>query len=108
MNKLSHNNSVNRPARANSLVRQFLLGLIRAYQYVLSPWLGPGCRYLPSCSDYAREAIEIHGLWYGGWLAVRRIGRCHPLGASGYDPVPGASEGADNHYQSGPGDWHGH
>ena len=62
--------------------------LIRAYQWVLSPWLGPACRYEPSCSHYAVEAIERHGLLRGGTLAARRLGRCHPLGASGFDPVP--------------------
>jgi putative membrane protein insertion efficiency factor len=62
--------------------------LIRAYQWVVSPWLGPACRYEPSCSCYAIEAIERHGLVRGGALAARRLGRCHPLGASGFDPVP--------------------
>ena len=108
MNTLNHNHSVNLPARASSLLRQFLLALIRAYQYVLSPWLGPSCRYLPSCSDYAREAIEIHGLWQGSCLAVRRISRCHPLGASGYDPVPAAGDETDHHYRSQHGGRHGY
>jgi putative membrane protein insertion efficiency factor len=70
------------------LVRGLAIALIRIYQVVLSPWLGPACRYEPSCSAYAREAIERHGLGRGSWLAVRRIGRCHPFAASGYDPVP--------------------
>jgi putative membrane protein insertion efficiency factor len=61
---------------------------IRAYQWVLSPWLGPACRYEPSCSRYAIEAIERYGVWRGGILAAQRLGRCHPLGASGFDPVP--------------------
>ena len=65
-------------------------GLIRVYQWTLSPLLGPRCRYLPSCSDYAREAIHSHGAARGSWLALRRICRCHPLGSSGYDPVPPA------------------
>ena len=69
------------------LVKGLLLA-IKAYQYVLSPWLGPSCRYLPTCSEYALEAIKVHGLWWGGWLALRRLSRCHPLGASGLDPVP--------------------
>jgi hypothetical protein len=65
-----------------------LRGLIRAYQLVLSPLLGPSCRYLPSCSDYAAEAIASHGAARGCWLALRRLLRCHPWGGSGYDPVP--------------------
>jgi putative membrane protein insertion efficiency factor len=62
--------------------------LIRVYQWTLSPVLGPRCRYLPTCSDYAREAVRLHGSAFGSWLALRRICRCHPLGGSGYDPVP--------------------
>ncbi|HEV3176415.1 MAG TPA: membrane protein insertion efficiency factor YidD [Stellaceae bacterium] len=65
-----------------------LRGLIRSYQLLISPVLGPSCRYLPSCSDYAAEAIERHGALAGTWLAVRRLARCHPWGGSGYDPVP--------------------
>lgn len=64
------------------------IGLIRAYQFILSPWLGRRCRHYPSCSAYAVEAIERFGPLQGGWLAVKRIGRCHPWGTSGYDPVP--------------------
>ena len=63
-------------------------GLIRLYQWTLSPILGPGCRYLPTCSAYAVTAIERFGAWRGSLLALRRIGRCHPWGGSGYDPVP--------------------
>lgn len=65
-----------------------LRGLIRAYQLFLSPLVGPTCRYLPSCSDYAAEAIQRHGALAGSWLALRRLLRCHPWGGSGYDPVP--------------------
>jgi putative membrane protein insertion efficiency factor len=66
-----------------------LRGLIRIYQLFISPMLGPSCRYLPSCSDYAAEAIERHGPVAGTWLALRRLARCHPWGGSGgYDPVP--------------------
>ncbi len=68
--------------------RAAVVTLVRLYQMILSPWLGPACRYDPSCSAYAIEAIERHGVVRGGWLAVRRIGRCHPLGGFGYDPVP--------------------
>ena len=66
-----------------------LIGLVRLYRLVLSPWLGSNCRYQPSCSSYAIEALQVHGVLRGGWLAAKRIGRCHPWGGSGYDPVPG-------------------
>jgi putative membrane protein insertion efficiency factor len=69
-------------------VRAFLLGLIRLYQLTLSPWLGLQCRYEPTCSRYAAEALEQHGVARGVWLAAKRLGRCHPWGRSGYDPVP--------------------
>lgn len=65
-----------------------LTGSIRAYRWLISPLLGPRCRFLPSCSAYALEALTRHGLWRGGRLAVRRILRCHPWGGSGHDPVP--------------------
>ncbi|MFZ9037253.1 MAG: membrane protein insertion efficiency factor YidD [Gammaproteobacteria bacterium] len=70
-------------------MRKILIILIRAYSYLLSPFLGNNCRYTPSCSQYASEAIETHGAMKGAWLAVRRIGKCHPWHAGGYDPVPG-------------------
>ncbi len=62
--------------------------LIRGYQWWVSPWLGPCCRYQPSCSGYAMEALDRHGAMRGSWLALRRLSRCHPMGGSGYDPVP--------------------
>jgi len=68
---------------------------VRAYRLVLSPWLGNGCRYQPTCSVYTLEALERHGAIKGGMLAVRRISRCHPLGGQGYDPVPGADPDHD-------------
>ncbi len=61
---------------------------IRLYQLLISPVLPHSCRYLPTCSAYALEAIEVHGVLRGGWLALRRLCRCHPWGGSGYDPVP--------------------
>lgn len=73
-----------------SAVRMLLLGLIRLYQLTLSPWLGRQCRYEPTCSKYATEAIERFGVRRGVWLAAKRLGRCHPWGRSGYDPVPAA------------------
>jgi putative membrane protein insertion efficiency factor len=69
-------------------VSKLLLILIKAYRYCLSPLLGPNCRFFPSCSDYAAEAIDKHGAWCGSWLALKRIARCHPWHPGGYDPVP--------------------
>ena len=67
-----------------------LRAAILVYQWTLSPVLGANCRYLPSCSHYAVEALERHGLAAGAWLALKRILRCHPWGGAGYDPVPEA------------------
>ncbi|VAX07002.1 Membrane protein insertion efficiency factor YidD [hydrothermal vent metagenome] len=65
-----------------------LKGLITVYRYTLSPLLGKNCRFLPTCSEYAYDAIDRFGSFKGGLLALRRMGRCHPWGGSGYDPVP--------------------
>lgn len=64
------------------------LGVLRFYKTFVSPALPPGCRYLPTCSEYAYTAVERYGAMRGGWLAVRRLARCHPFGGHGYDPVP--------------------
>jgi putative membrane protein insertion efficiency factor len=69
-------------------MRTVLVLLVRGYQVALSPLLPPSCRYYPSCSAYAIEALERYGAWRGSWLAVRRIARCHPFRPGGYDPVP--------------------
>ena len=61
---------------------------VRAYRLLLSPWVGHGCRFQPTCSVYALDALEMHGAARGGWLTARRICRCHPWGGEGYDPVP--------------------
>ena len=71
-----------------SLTGRMAVTVIRAYQLLLSPFAGGACRFEPSCSQYALTAVEVHGAWRGLILAVRRVGRCHPLGRSGYDPVP--------------------
>lgn len=68
-----------------------LRSIIKVYQTVISPLLGPNCRYYPSCSAYALDAIECHGACRGGWMAARRIARCHPWHPGGYDPVPAAA-----------------
>ncbi len=65
-----------------------LVALLRADQVTLSPLLGPCCRFQPSCSQFALEALERHGALRGSWLAMHRVARCHPLGGAGYDPVP--------------------
>jgi hypothetical protein len=72
----------------NKLFKTVLVFLIRAYQYTLSPLLGPSCRFYPSCSEYARQAIKRHGPLSGLLLAVKRILRCHPFHPGGVDPVP--------------------
>lgn len=67
---------------------RILLALIRAYQYLVSPMLGPSCRFTPTCSEYAVEALKKYGVIKGGWLSVKRVGRCHPWHDGGYDPLP--------------------
>ena len=69
-------------------MKRLLLRLLRAYREGISPATPPSCRYLPTCSAYAVEAIEKYGAFKGGWLALRRVFRCHPFHKGGYDPVP--------------------
>lgn len=71
------------------MLKRAILSMIRFYRRGISPFTPPSCRFIPSCSAYAEEAIEEHGALRGGWLATRRILRCHPFGGHGYDPVPG-------------------
>ena len=85
-----------------SLLQHVLLALVRLYQLTLSPMIGGQCRFYPTCSHYAIEALEAHGLVKGLWLAIRRIGRCHPWHEGGVDPVP------EPVHQHGPGCNHTH
>ena len=66
--------------------------MIRLYQLLVSPLLGPRCRFYPSCSQYALDALDEYGVWRGSWLALKRLARCHPLHPGGYDPVPHAHD----------------
>ena len=68
---------------------------IHAYRWLISPLLGPHCRYHPTCSAYALDALRVHGGLRGGWLAIKRLARCHPWGGSGFDPVPDSDPGPD-------------
>lgn len=77
-------------------VRWVLIGLLRAYRLVISPLYGQVCRYHPSCSAYALDAVTRHGSLRGTWLTVRRLGRCHPWAAGGYDPVPPRLKSAEH------------
>mgnify|MGYP000482835549 CR=1 FL=1 len=74
-------------------MKTLLLALLSIYQYLLSPWVGQHCRFHPTCSEYAREAIQTHGALKGTWLAARRLSRCHPWHAGGLDPVPDDNNG---------------
>lgn len=69
-------------------MRRVVRLILRLYQLVISPFIGNHCRFYPSCSQYAIEAVECHGVWRGGWLAVQRLLRCHPWHPGGFDPVP--------------------
>lgn len=70
------------------MIERLFIGCIRLYRYFLGPWWGGQCRFSPTCSEYAIDALRRHGPWKGGWLAVRRLSRCHPWHAGGFDPAP--------------------
>ena len=72
----------------NQALTRFFIFCVRAYQYLISPYTPSSCRYVPTCSEYAVEALKKHGPFKGGWLALKRIASCHPWGKSGHDPVP--------------------
>ncbi len=76
------------PKPLNALFSYFFIALVKAYQYMISPFFPASCRFTPTCSSYAIKAIKIHGPWRGSLLAIKRISRCHPWGGHGYDPVP--------------------
>jgi putative membrane protein insertion efficiency factor len=76
-------------------VKHLLIGFIRAWRFAISPLYGQVCRYHPSCSAYALEAVTVHGSVRGTWLALRRLARCHPWSDGGYDPVPGRDQPRD-------------
>ncbi len=78
--------------RLGRLLAWPFLALLQLYRWTVSPLLGINCRFQPTCSEYAREALGTYGLFRGGWLAARRIGRCHPWGPSGYDPLPAPAD----------------
>lgn len=75
-------------AKTYSLGTKIAISLVRGYQLVISPLIGPRCRFVPTCSQYAIEALKIHGVVKGCWLTLKRILKCHPLCDGGYDPVP--------------------
>ncbi|MFM2485940.1 membrane protein insertion efficiency factor YidD [Celerinatantimonas yamalensis] len=77
-------------AKITAPIHYLLVGFIRGYQLLISPLLGPRCRFTPTCSNYAIEALKEHGLMKGSWLSVKRLLKCHPLHHGGYDPVPPA------------------
>ena len=88
MDETGHTGVNARSSRRLGIGAAILIGAITVYRYSLSAFMGRQCRFLPTCSDYALDAVRKHGAWKGGRLALRRIGRCHPWGGSGFDPVP--------------------
>ena len=80
------------PPLTGHVIDRLLIALLRGYKRWISPLLGTRCRFVPTCSEYAMQAIAAHGALRGSWLAARRVGRCHPLHPGGHDPVPPATE----------------
>ena len=68
--------------------RRLVIAALRVWKVMISPWLPPACRFVPTCSEYAAQAVAAHGVLRGGWLGLRRLSRCHPLNPGGHDPVP--------------------
>ena len=83
-------------------MKYLLIGIVRLYQLIFSPWIPPSCRYTPTCSHYAVEALKKHGALKGMWLSIKRVSRCHPWGGEGYDPVPEAEAKANTESHSKP------
>ena len=69
------------------MIKRFFIGLVKGYQYLISPLIGQNCRYTPTCSEYSIQAIEKYGIFKGIWLSIKRISKCHPWGGSGHDPL---------------------
>lgn len=82
--------------------RHLAIALVRAYQYLISPLIGPRCRFHPTCSQYALEAFAQHGVWRGAFLVLRRLLRCHPWHPGGYDPVPPRAAAEPSHEENRP------
>lgn len=78
-----------------SIFSYIIIGIVRFYQLAISPWLGKSCRYSPTCSQYMIEAVQEWGPLKGGWMGLKRIGRCHPWGGHGHDPVPKKDEASN-------------
>lgn len=100
MPRLSDLDEIGRAGVSAPLARRVAIGAVRAYQVLLAPVMGGACRFTPSCSAYAVEAIERHGAGRGIWLAMTRVARCHPWGGAGFDPVPHSThESVERHPQ---------
>ncbi|MBS1853295.1 MAG: membrane protein insertion efficiency factor YidD [Acidobacteria bacterium] len=84
----------------NQAIQSAVLFLLRAYKLLLSPFLPPACRYVPTCSEYAAQAVELHGPWRGGLLAAGRLLRCHPFVKGGVDPVPLPHDSAHTNFMA--------